>query len=81
MKPQVISFIRKCTSVSQWGWFDTNLGFLVRKRLGDYSNLTSDLSSISGNEIPDSLAYKTSAGITRKSLWQRVKDYFNKLFK
>ena len=70
---RVIAFIKKCTESSLWGWFETDKGFNIRKPLWMYPDLVMNKVT---PEVP--LSVDT---ITRKSLWQHIKEWFLNLIR
>jgi len=70
---RLTKFLKKCTSVSKYGWFETDLGFNVRKPLAI------PMWDMEAEDKPKEV--KPLEVEPTKSLWQRIKEWFKRLWK
>ena len=76
---KIIGFVKKCTGVSRWGWFETDQRFNIRKPLWIYPEL---MPGQVNNHIADGFRYNNlEVPEDSRSLWARIKDWFINLFK
>ena len=73
---KIIGFVKKCTPVSLWGWFETDQGFNIRKPLGMYPDLIPGFTPAA-----ISMPMQEPVISTQKSLWTRIWAWLINLFK
>lgn len=81
---RIIGFVKKCTEVSRYGWFETDLGFNIRKPLWMYPEL------LPVGLLPEESAVKaviftplheSIMPTQQRSLWARLWAWFINLWR
>lgn len=73
---RVTRFIRQCTPVSLWGWYETNQDFNIRKPLGYPISTSGELWLDYISEKAERLSNKASKLLNRVKGWIKPKPKF-----